>query len=292
MVDAGRLLADEESTWALLAPVLAATPDERWFDPSLSSEGWSVHISVVHVAAWLDDCGRVLEAMAAGTFDPEAEPDETGESLERINAEHVVRAAALTRAGADHAIAAARARARDALAALPSIDADAWIWFEDSGPRHELKHLHDIRAWLAGGISDPAVGDLLDAESEAWIEFAGLLDSVEDLDARDPDGLRAIDVCHHLLRWMQRAAPGIAADGGLPPSDDSIDEVNAGFLAESAPLDALGTVRAALDAARLSIRGAFATLAAPSPAAKEAFAGDTTEHYEEHLAGIRGIAAR
>jgi hypothetical protein len=242
---------------------------------------------VVHVTWWLDDCAEALESMAAGTFDPEAQD----EDIERINAGHVERAAALTTSEADHRCAAARDRMRSALTALPEVTPEAWVWFEESGPMHELKHVSDLQGWLAGVPGEPDIGGMLDAETKAWIAFATLLDRITDDDARDDDGFRAADIAHHLSCWMGRAAAGVETNRGLPPSDAGVDDRNATYLAESAELT-LAETRGPLEDARLRLRLAFAHLPHPSPEAREAFTGDTTEHYEEHLAGARDLAAR
>jgi hypothetical protein len=286
-----RLLATEERTWAAWRAALADVPEERREAGDVTA-GWTARTEVAHVGIWFDEAAAVLEDIAAGTWDPATDPREADGYADRINAGHAARAAAMTWSEADASCAAARDRARAALAALPQLTRDAWVWFEESGPRHALKHLHDLRAWLAGGQSDPDVGDLLDAESDAWVGFAPLLDAAAATDARADDGFRAVDVAHHLVRWMERATPGIAANRGLPPSGGrSMDDINAEWLTESATA-AFAPTRETLAERRLELRLAFAELPAPSDDAKQAFVGDTTEHYEEHLEPMRSLAAR
>ena len=62
------------------------------------------------------------------------------------------------------------------------------------------------------------------------------------------------------------------------------------WLAESESLD-FGPVRSDLDDRRLRLRMALAELPAPSKAAKSAFVGDATDHYEEHLEPMRSLAS-
>ena len=103
-------------------------------------------VLLAHVAGWLDECGDVLERKAAGTWDR----DEPTEDVEELNRAQVARAAALTWSQAEEAVAAARVRARAAWEALPEMTAEAWSWFEESGPNHYAKHVHDLTAWLVG----------------------------------------------------------------------------------------------------------------------------------------------
>ena len=44
---------------------------------------------------------------------------------------------------------------RQAFAALDEVDADAWEWFDESGPRHYEHHLPDLRRFLERGSDRP-----------------------------------------------------------------------------------------------------------------------------------------
>ena len=279
MPDRDRLLAEEAAGAVALAGVLAQIPAERWTEPSVTPDGWTPIVVAGHVAAWLDECTRVLTAMTDGTWDPSAEAEETAASVAAVNAEQAVRAAALTRSGAEGAIAAARLRARAAWEALPEITPDAWSWFEESGPNHYAKHRHDLIAWLAGTSSDPQVGELLQADAEAWVPFAQVLEST-DPGVRDDEGWSTVDICHHVAGWMLLAADLVARNVGWGTL--ATDEINAGFLAESRDL-AFGEARLALEDGRARLRAALTGLPAPAARAKRAFHDSTVEHYEEHL---------
>ena len=189
--------------------------------------------------------------------------------------------------------AAARERARGALAALATLTPDAWVWFEESGPRHDMKHLHDLRAWLAGASSDPDVGDLIDAESDAWLAFAPALDARRRATrGRPEDGFRAVDARappgplagprdrrHRRERGFALGAGGVSMDDLTPATSPRARHSRTRPPARR------------LDDRRLRLRLTFAGLPAPSKAAKAAFVGDATEHYEEHLAPMRSLAA-
>jgi hypothetical protein len=285
MPDRDRLIAEEAAGAVALAGLLAQIPDERWAEPTVTPEGWTPTVVAGHVAAWLDECTRVLSAMAEGTWDAAAEPDENPASVAAMNADQAERAAALTRAGAEEAIAAARTRARAAWEALPEITAEAWSWFEESGPNHYAKHVHDLTAWLAGTASDPGVGALLQADAEAWVPFAQMLESI-DPTIRDAEAWSTIDVSHHLAGWMGMAADVVRRNEGW--GSLAMDELNAGFLAESRELS-FGQARLALEEARSELRAALTSLSEPAEAAKRAFQDSTVDHYEEHLPMLRRL---
>ena len=294
MPDRARLLADEATGATSLGEVFATIPSDRRDEPTVT-DGWSPIIVAVHVAAWLEECARVLEAKAAGTWDPAAEPEETPASVDRMNADQAVRAAAMTLSDAEVAIAAARERARAALEALDTIDADAWSWFEESGPNHYAKHTHDLTAWLEGVRSDPEIGRDLQTEAEAWVAFARLLDDVPD-DAhgrRNDEGWSLVDVCFHIAGWMNLAHAVIEHNAGWgapwePDAELSTDEINVRFLAGSRDRS-FPEVRLGMDDARSRLRAAITSLPQPSQGAKEAFRESTIEHYEEHLPMLRRL---
>jgi hypothetical protein len=90
MPDRARLLADEAAVAAAFEAVVARIPDDRWTDPTVTPDGWTPAILLAHMAAWLDECSVVLEAMRAGTWDPDAPTD----PVDEINARQASRGAA------------------------------------------------------------------------------------------------------------------------------------------------------------------------------------------------------
>ena len=44
---------------------------------------------------------------------------------------------------------------RQAFSRLTDVDANAWEWFEESGPRHYEEHLPDLRAFLERSTDRP-----------------------------------------------------------------------------------------------------------------------------------------
>jgi len=286
MPDRHRPLEDEATGAAAFDAVVATIPDDRWDEPSVTPDGWTPVIVLAHVAGWLDECADVLEAMRAGTWDP----DEPDEPVETVNARQASRAAALTPSEAQAAVAAARVRARAAWDALPERTPDAWSWFEESGPNHYAKHVHDLSAWLAGTPSDPDVGAMLQHDAEGWVTFGALVDRA-DPSARDVAGWSVTDVCFHLAAWFGKGAACVEHDAGWGPpwetdADRPTEEVNAAFLARSRAMT-LEQARAALDAGRDRLRAAFSAQTHPSQGVKDVFTECTVDHYAEHLPMLR-----
>lgn len=288
MPDRARLLEDEAAGAAAFDAVLGTIPDHRWNEPTVTPDGWTPIVLVAHVAGWLDECSEVLEAMRAGTWDPNA-PEEP---VEMLNARQASRAAALTRSHAQVLVAAARVRARAAWSALPELTPDAWSWFEESGPNHYAKHVHDLSAWLAGTASDPRVGAMLQDDAEAWVSFGALLEAV-DPSARDAEGWSVTDVCFHLAAWFGKGADCVEHGAGWGPpweidADRPTEEVNAAFLARSRAMT-LEQARVALADARDRLRAAFSAQTDPSDGVKDVFKECTVDHYAEHVPMLRRL---
>jgi hypothetical protein len=147
--DVDRLLAEEERGWLDLTEVFGDVPPERFVEPSVTPEGWSPKDVMYHVAAWTEEAATVLGRIAAGTHresdvDTQAKNDEwfeVGRGLE----DDVVRIR----------FAKGRTAMRQAFTQLDDVDADAWEWFDESGPRHYAEHAADLRTFLERGSDRP-----------------------------------------------------------------------------------------------------------------------------------------
>ncbi len=148
-MDVAGLLAEEERRWLELTEVFGDVPPEHFDEPSVSHEGWSPKDVMYHVAAWAEEASTVLGRIAAGTH-RESDPDtqalnekwfEEGRGLE----EDIVRIR----------FAKGRVAMRQAFSRLADVDANAWEWFEESGPLHYEEHLPDLRAFLERSTDRP-----------------------------------------------------------------------------------------------------------------------------------------
>ncbi|MGZ8566237.1 MAG: maleylpyruvate isomerase N-terminal domain-containing protein [Actinomycetota bacterium] len=291
-MDRERLLSQEAEAWDRFVDVVDGLDPLRLEEPAVTPDGWSARDELVHVAAWLEDCARVLGMVAAGTYDAATAEEETPGYVDRVNAEHAVRARTMPAAAARRLLEEARGAAREAFTALGEVDALAWEWFEEAGALHYAKHGHDLASWAAGSSSDPEIGPLLQEETDAWIVFAAALDELPaTAPVVAPPGWSAIDVAYHMAAWQEIGAADVEADHGwtLGEGDHVVDELNARFLDEGRALDA-GAVRDRLDRARTRLRAALAGAIAPSTEAKEWFRANGVEHYEEHVDALRRSA--
>jgi hypothetical protein len=148
-VDVDGLLAEEERGWLALTEAFGDVPPDRFDEPSVTDEGWSPKDVMYHVAAWSEEAAKVLGRIAAGTH-RESDPDtqalndrwfEEGRGVE----DDVVRIR----------FAKGRVAMRQVFSTFAEVNATAWEWFEESGPRHYAEHLPDLRSFLERGTDRP-----------------------------------------------------------------------------------------------------------------------------------------
>jgi hypothetical protein len=149
IVDVDGLLADEERGWLELTEIFGDVPPDRFDEPSVTSDGWSPKDVMYHVAAGAEEAAKVLGRIAAGTH-RESDPDTQALNDEWFEAGHgleddIVRIR----------FAKGRVAMRQAFSRLSEVDANAWEWFEESGPRHYEEHLPDLLAFLERSTDRP-----------------------------------------------------------------------------------------------------------------------------------------
>jgi hypothetical protein len=148
-MDVALLLDDESRGWLELTEVFGDVPPDRFDEPSVTDEGWSPKDVMYHVAAWAEEAATVLGRIAAGTHregdvDTQAKNEEWFEVGRGLD-DDVVRIR----------FAKGRVAMRQAFSRLREVDATAWEWFDESGPRHYREHLPDLRAFLERGRNGP-----------------------------------------------------------------------------------------------------------------------------------------
>ena len=139
------LLADEDRLWLELTEVIGDVSPERFDEPSVTPEGWSPKDVMYHVAAWAEEAAKVLGRIAAGTH------RESDLYIQALNERWLEEG----RGAEDDVVrirfAKGRVAMRQLFSTLSEVDADAWEWFEESGPRHYAEHLPDLRSFLERG---------------------------------------------------------------------------------------------------------------------------------------------
>jgi hypothetical protein len=145
VIDASRLLREEDDAWARLGATFERVPDAGFEEPTLTPEGWSPKDAMFHVAAWMEDCAVQLGRMAAGSFDP---AEETREAIERQNQAWFENSRSMSPADVQASFLDARGRMVDAFGHLDEVTPDAVEWFEESGPLHYDEHIKDLLAFL------------------------------------------------------------------------------------------------------------------------------------------------
>jgi hypothetical protein len=148
-MDVDALLADEERGWLALTQVFGDVPPDRFDEPSVTDEGWSPKDVMHHVAAWSEEAAKVLGRIAAGTH-REGDPD-----VQALNEEWFEAGRGLDDDVVRIRFAKGRVAMRQVFSQLTEVDATAWEWFEESGPRHYAEHLPDLRSFLERGTDRP-----------------------------------------------------------------------------------------------------------------------------------------
>jgi hypothetical protein len=148
-MDVDGLLADEERGWLALTEVFGDVPPDRFDEPSVTDEGWSPKDVMYHVASWAEEAAKVLGRIAAGTH-RESDPD-----TQALNEEWFEQGRGLDDDVVRIRFAKGRVTMRQVFSRLPDVDANAWEWFEESGPRHYAEHLPDLRFFLERSTDRP-----------------------------------------------------------------------------------------------------------------------------------------
>ena len=148
-MDTEGLLADEERGWLALTEVFGDVPPDRFDEPTVTGEGWSPKDVMYHVAAWSEEAAKVLGRIAAGTH-RESDPD-----IQALNDEWFEEGRGLGEDFVRIRFAKGRVAMRQVFSQLSEVDANAWEWFEESGPRHYAEHLPDLRSFLERGTHRP-----------------------------------------------------------------------------------------------------------------------------------------
>ena len=148
-MDVAGLLAEEERGWLALTEVFGDVAPDRFDEPSVTDEGWSPKDVMYHVAAWSEEAAKVLGRIAAGTH------VESDLDIQALNERWFEEGRGIEDDVVRIRFAKGRVAMRQVFSTLAEVDAQAWEWFEESGPRHYAEHLPDLRSFLERGTDRP-----------------------------------------------------------------------------------------------------------------------------------------
>jgi hypothetical protein len=137
-------VALEAAGWETFQAALARIPRERWEEPGVLP-GWTVKDLLWHVAGWLRTCADDLEAMAAGRFVEEDEPDD---ATDVRNAELAAEARDLSVEDVWSGVLEARELALARWAELPQVDAFAAEELASETYEHYEEHVPDLERFV------------------------------------------------------------------------------------------------------------------------------------------------
>ena len=135
--------------------------------------------------------------------------------------------------------------------------------------------------------------DLTTREAGAWTTFESAVNAVPRDRRSEPllaDGWSVKDTLWHVAYWWRIGAETfeqMATGAGQVDEPGDTDEINAGALAESRAMS-LEDVEAGVAQIRGRLLQAWASVSS-DPAAAETFAGETIEHYEDHLPALEAL---
>lgn len=136
----GEALQAEAEAWVAFRGALDAVPDRAAIaDPA----GWTAHDVAFHVARWAETAAADVEECRGWAHD--GDPDADG-LVDSINARCIEEGRGLAPDVVRVRLDRARARLRDAVAALPEPSGEALAWFEANATEHYGEHLSALRA--------------------------------------------------------------------------------------------------------------------------------------------------
>ncbi len=135
--------------------------------------------------------------------------------------------------------------------------------------------------------------DILQAISNSWLELVKTIRKLSDAQIVQPDTVgewSVKDIMAHITFWEGRLIHqiGLIERGETPPETDDFESINQEQATRSRGAN-LDDVKAQFDAMHDQV---MALLEATPVMTREMVAGNTYEHYDEHLADIKAAFGR
>jgi hypothetical protein len=136
----------ERVRWDQLQRLLYEIPIDRFDEPTLNPDGWSVRDLLWHLARWNEVIAEQLELMNAGTFD-----ERFDWNTEENNAVFMAEGRSVSVEDALSALAASRQKSIDSMRRLPdALPPRAGELFSESAYRHLDDHLLELTDFVEG----------------------------------------------------------------------------------------------------------------------------------------------
>jgi uncharacterized protein (TIGR03083 family) len=138
------LLRIERERWAVFRDLVDRVPSDRFQEPTLNPDGWSVKDLLWHMASWDREAALALEQVRLGTY--EDRDWGTEEKNERFLIEGRATDPAAVRAG----WLASRERLLAEMASVPEVTPPVEEWFSESAYKHIEDHAPELSSFVEG----------------------------------------------------------------------------------------------------------------------------------------------
>jgi uncharacterized damage-inducible protein DinB len=136
------LLRMERQRWVAFCGLIDRVPADRFEEPALNADGWSVKDLLWHMASWDREAARALEQVRLGTY-------EDGDwGTEEKNERFLIEGRATDLADVRAEWLAARERIRAAMATAPEVSPPVEEWFSESAYKHIEVHASELTSFI------------------------------------------------------------------------------------------------------------------------------------------------
>jgi uncharacterized damage-inducible protein DinB len=137
-----QLLGIERERWVAFSDLIGRVPPDRFEEPILNEDGWSVKDLLWHMASWDREAARALEQVRLGTY-------EDGDwGTEAKNERFLVEGRATDLATVRTEWLAARKRVLAEMATAPEVTTAVEEWFSESAYKHIEDHAPELTRFV------------------------------------------------------------------------------------------------------------------------------------------------
>ena len=138
------LLRIERERWAMFRDLVDRVPIDRFDEPTLNPDGWSVKDLLWHMASWDREAAFALEQVQLGTY-------EDGDwGTEEKNERFLIEGRATRPATVRAEWLASRDRLLAEMASVPEVTPPVEEWFSESAYKHIEDHAPELSSFVEG----------------------------------------------------------------------------------------------------------------------------------------------